>query len=473
MIKIKLFPGVLVLLALISGNCIFSQNPQWEYLNFPYSFNDARIVSYEDTIEDVVYLGGQFYPNEMEGNNSEASVVSRFDGSEFEVIGEFSNRINSIVEFQGEIYVCGSFSGMNDTLDIDKLARYNGTNWEPVGGNLFNGQIYSICSDSQYLYAGGSFTEIDGEPVSGIARYNGENWESLPAGGFDEGSWIIKMLVYNNELVVGGDLSLEGELLDFGLLVNRNNQWQILDQENLVGSTTVREMIVWGSALYVVGNYFDNDEYLHPTLLKWDGEEFSAPWSTFYDISNQISGGSTPACLIGTTEYLYAGGRMEYIGDKEINQLAVYNDEEWCGMYTDGLQSPIYGMFSFRDTLYAYQHLNPFSSTLYPSGLYKWLGGSEFELCVSTLHMDNVENTHHELKIHPNPVKDNLNLQFGRSASGVIRIYNLQGKQILQQVKIHDQDQIRFNVETLDSGAYIIWFIDIDGFIDKTILIKS
>jgi hypothetical protein len=77
-------------------------------------------------------------------------------------------------------------------VSAKNLARWDGTTWSDVGGGVTGGADAAIHAlavlDEGYgpaLFAGGRFTSAGGAAVSNVARWNGTNWSPVGAG-FDD-----------------------------------------------------------------------------------------------------------------------------------------------------------------------------------------------------------------------------------------------------------------------------------------------
>ncbi len=428
----------------------------WEQVEFPYIFSneyEPNLFGIEDTLADVAYVFGKVYAqNPFTEGGTYDRLLAKFDGNEFTTIATVQSGITDAVIFHDELYVCGFFWQINGDEELHDFAKFENEVWVSIGE--FDNIVYSVVADEEYIYAAGSFTTIDGEPMDRIARYDGESWEPLPAGGFQEGTWVHDLIFYQDELYACGRLVLDdGQDEEYAIRVMREGEWVELD-DTYTEPSVIRSLEVWQDHLYMAGDFFFlQDNPLHSSLIRWDGAEISAPYPWFRDVNNNVSYGSLPNFLESTSSRLYAGGSMEFIGEQVVNQLASYDGSDWCAMYTFNQQRPIFGMFTFRDTLYARLVQNPFSNTLYPSGLFKWVGGDDYENCapLKTTEIDNGD-----LAVFPNPTVDFLYLKNEATTIQSVRLYAANGVLIDEIRNINAGSTHTIDMRALAIGLYFL-----------------
>ena len=90
---------------------------------------------------------------------------------------------------------------------------------------------------------------------------------------------------------------------------------------------------------------------------------------------------------------------------------------------------------------------------------------------VTTLSLETVNNPLN-LKLYPNPVVDNLNINFGNAYNTVdIQIYSMIG-QLVKTYKINNSIEFRINMSDLATGTYVIR-INADGNTNSSLIIKK
>jgi hypothetical protein len=114
-----------------------------------------------------------------------------------------------------ELYAGGSFTAAGGVL-ASYIARWNGSTWSPLPGTSLNGYVRAMTvfddGSGPALYVGGGFTTAGGAPADGVARWNGTDWSPLGSGVaialtqavFDDGSGG------GPDLYLGGNFSSAG-----------------------------------------------------------------------------------------------------------------------------------------------------------------------------------------------------------------------------------------------------------------------
>jgi hypothetical protein len=76
------------------------------------------------------------------------------------------------------------------------------------------------------------------------------------------------------------------------------------------------------------------------------------------------------------------------------------------------------------------------------------------------------------LNIFPNPVKTNVNIELPETGNYEIYIYDLTGKQLLQN-KVEDDYQVQINMSNYKTGVYIMAIVDRTGKKAKTVKLQK
>lgn len=176
-----------------------------------------------------LYAGGAF---DTAGVTA-AKAIATWNGSRWAAVnnGMPSGYVTCLARDSADnVYAGGTFVTAGSTAAV-KIAKWNGSYWAAVGGGFSTAAtIYprALAYDpaSDYLYAGGSFNTAGGVACLNIARWNGRQWEPL-GGGVNDVVWALKVLS-NGWLLAAGYFSIaNGDNLsdDGAIMVNSAALW--------------------------------------------------------------------------------------------------------------------------------------------------------------------------------------------------------------------------------------------------------
>ncbi len=157
----------------------------------------------------VLYAGGGF----TTAGSTTVNMVAAWNGSNWASV---SNGISFGTvwclehDSSNNVYAGGYFSTAGSTA-AHCIAMWNGNYWSGVGGGFGPAPVaslYALAYDraNGYLYAGGSFETAGGVACKNIARWNGRQWEPL-GGGVSHRVWALRVLS-NGWLLAAGLFSL-------------------------------------------------------------------------------------------------------------------------------------------------------------------------------------------------------------------------------------------------------------------------
>jgi len=144
-----------------------------------------------------------------------------------------SNNVIDLAVWDGQLVAGGAFHGMQGNYDLDYLARWDGSTWSSFsasGNDEIDGMVKAIAVFQGELYIGGSFWTIGGKPVEKMARWDGVEWQ--PVG---EEVWSaliygygpISFAVYNGALFVGGGFRLGAPWWTDGIMRWDGASWSV------------------------------------------------------------------------------------------------------------------------------------------------------------------------------------------------------------------------------------------------------
>lgn len=232
----------------------------WDSLNGWQSITPNGAVDYKifamTTYNGNLYIGGQF----VTINNVPVNRIAKWNGSSWSnVSGGVNGGIEEIfcmAVYHGQLYVGGDFgyAGTNN-LPAYNIARWNGTQWDSVGGGL-NAPPLSLVVDTvrDVLYAGGFFTGAGHGTAMGVAQWNDTVWSAVghPT---DTLSNTRCMTMFNGDLYAGGGsrtTTAQGDTLNYIYHFDGTNWRGVSGGANY----PVLTMTTYNGNLYVGGQFW-------------------------------------------------------------------------------------------------------------------------------------------------------------------------------------------------------------------------
>jgi len=166
-----------------------------------------------------LYVAGRF----DSAGGATVSQIAKWDGSTWSDVGGgiTGTQVLGMGVYNGDLYVTGNFTDAGG-VPARGVAKWDGFNWSAVGsgfaGNLYDAIAYDDGS-GEALYVVGTFTaSLAGTPMSKIARFNGTTWEAV-GGGLDAGN-AFGLGVWNDgageSLYVGGSFDFANGIACMG-----------------------------------------------------------------------------------------------------------------------------------------------------------------------------------------------------------------------------------------------------------------
>ncbi|MEM9381921.1 MAG: hypothetical protein AAGB93_18340, partial [Planctomycetota bacterium] len=173
---------------------------------------------FDDGTGPALYAGGFF----LEAGGQHTWGIARWDGASWSPVGdEIVGSVSTLcVHDDGsgpKLYAGGTFSSAPwAPANFERLARFDGASWEPVGGPVtgpYGTKVNSLCvfddGSGPALFVGGLFWDVDGLPANHVARWDGLTWSDLGPGvdGRVDAMAVAPSPSGGRALFVGGDFS--------------------------------------------------------------------------------------------------------------------------------------------------------------------------------------------------------------------------------------------------------------------------
>ncbi|MBL7786502.1 MAG: T9SS type A sorting domain-containing protein [Chitinophagales bacterium] len=196
--------------------------------------------------------------------------------------------VNCIAGYNGNIVIGGSFSDESD-CDFERVAMWNGSEWEDLGGGIpsispgTDKSVYILTEFNGDLYAGGCFHNWDSS-LAGLAKFNGTAWhrvsDSLYAG-CTRAYWREEDTLYFGGIfthLLSDTTSEEGRVMK----IDKNGGMHYIpfpamyspDLSNVVGK--VYCIAKYHDEIYIGGDFLSYDNPNIRNIARWDGSQWQA-----------------------------------------------------------------------------------------------------------------------------------------------------------------------------------------------------
>lgn len=230
----------------------------------------------------------------------------------------------------GNLYVGGTFTSAGGVAATARIAMWDGTNWNSVGGGIATGQVYEMAYDSVHncIYVGGSFTNHGDANGDRITRYDVATgtWSSLDTGAND--------IVYAVHMGADGQLYAGGAFTSIGAGGSPHiARWNGVTW-GAVGEGTDNDVesfaVGLDGILYVGGSFtkvFNRGDVIGlqgtSLIAKWNG----TAWAS-------LAGGAVGTAIwslqVTSNGVLHAGGNFTSIGGITVpDSAAFWNGWTW------------------------------------------------------------------------------------------------------------------------------------------------
>jgi hypothetical protein len=264
----------------------------------------------------------------------------------------------------GDIYIGGTFTGVNSVANTGYLAKWDGSGWEAVGTPAFvgpsgNPYIKDIMFDANGdLYVAGYFLNAGGvanaDYFAKCSDPSGTPTWSALGSGIDAAVNTIT-IDGDGTIYIGGAFTTAGGDTDCNKIAyydTTTSNWKPLSTGLNAG---VQSLAVSPNDDIYVGGSFTDAAY--PYICYWDGSSFN-PVGTAGDINNEVY-----KIGFGLAGLLNIGGSFTNAGgNADADYLARFNGNQWSNIGT-GLNGAIRSM------------IFPESGGLYIAGLFSEVAG--------------------------------------------------------------------------------------------------
>lgn len=317
----------------------------WSSVGVGLSGSNDRSVEAMEIFDDgsgsgpALFVGGRFSGAGAVTLNN----IGKWDGTTWSklkngVFGGTSPKVRSLGVYKApgdaaaKLYVGGNFT-LASSVNTPYIARWDGVNWTGVGGGMGSTVLAFAVYDAglgegPVLYAGGGFLTAGGVSAKQIARWNGTNWAPV-GGGMDGSVWCLTVFDDGSgdgpALYAGGGFDIAGTVTANHIARWDGVSWSGLGdglQSSVSAITEFDDGSGGGRALYIGGTFGSSpggDSY----LAKWQSCTADCNSDGLYDWSQIENGTLIDANGNGIPDCCEFGGKclpcFDLTGDGEVD----------------------------------------------------------------------------------------------------------------------------------------------------------
>lgn len=436
---------------------LFSDSAAQSFLPFPGFEGSVKAIALSSNGE--IYAGGYF----TEANGVQVDRVAKWNGSAWEALGDAFNGPVFDIELAGDDLFIGGEVPFAGGPHPQYIAQWDGSTWQDLGGGLVGystegTRVNALAHDGTYLYAAGRFSRAGEIEVNNIARWNGTQWDSLGGGVsgrfvFDSASDEIYALAHDGQdLYVGGQFTGAGGLSVGGVAKWNGTSWEALEAG--VDGTVYALAIGPGGKVYAGGSFIKagDQEVNHVTM--WNG----ASWEP---LGAGIEGVQVNALGVSGSGAVFVGGAFSEAGGIPAENVARWKEGQWEGL--DG------GLSGSPDVI------TVGAENVYIGGFFTAAGAipaSNFAVWHDPTITDLVDEDAGYLggctieRVYPHPTRSLINVHVRTPHAGVLNasLYDMLGRRLNGHTKRIVRGVGNFSMDMSDlSGGWYLLLLDVAG----------
>ncbi len=254
---------------------------------------------------------------------------------------------NIVVAPNGDIYVCGTFTGMGGVANTSRIAVYRNGVWVPLATGLNDACYAMVRAPDGIIYVGGEFLNAGGDAnADRLAQWSGSAFTNI--GGAADGRVRALAIGLDGTLIAGGDFTNLGGVVVSYISYFSSPSWQDFTATSTNGPVYAIAVAPNGD-IYIGGNFDTVNSITVNNLARWDG-------SAWHACAAGVTGWVN-ALAFGPDGMLYIGGSFTDAGN---------NICRWTGSALETLGIGVSDVVT---------HLNWVDDLLFVSGTFLTAGG--------------------------------------------------------------------------------------------------
>lgn len=323
----------------------------------------ARSSPYVHTLAfsgSTLYAGGDF----TTAGGMDAINIARWNGSSWSALGsglsgytENGPEVYSLAVCGNDLVAAGAFSDSGG-ITVANIAKWNGSAWSGLGDGIWRdnsdfpsdvAEVFALAVTGTNLVAGGYFNSAGEVRADSIAKWNGSEWSAFGEGIFGWPNYsydggVHALALCGNDLYLGGFFTTCGKVVADSIVKWDGNGWSALgsglsSEDPDSPHPWVNALAVDGTNLYVAGYFAKAAGVAVNNIAKWNGTAWSALGSGIANLDPTSYYEVLALAVSGTN--LYAGGTFTHAGGLPVTSLAKWDGNVWAAVGSD-LSDPVF-----------------------------------------------------------------------------------------------------------------------------------
>lgn len=296
---------------------------------------DALVV-----YQGALIAGGLF----TTAGGTAANRIARWDGTSWSPLGTGMNADVRALAVHGDILIAGGTFTEAGGVPASRVAQWNGSSWSPLDAGVegswllgLDTYVSALASYDGALYAGGNFVTAGTASANCIARWNGTQWAPVGLGLDPKDDLLVveDLTVYQNALIAGGRFSVTDieSATTFNIARWNGAEWSALGMG--IGRTNgVSALAASGNTLFAGGNFQQAGTADANSIARWDGSSWSALGAGVAPGNDGIAPDVFVLMGVNGSEAMVAGGLFTQAGDTTASKIARWDGTRWTPLGT-------------------------------------------------------------------------------------------------------------------------------------------
>ena len=415
-----------------------------------------------DTINNILYAGGDF---DTINDTTPVGYVAKWDGTTWSSIPaidsisgafyfQYGNyyAVNAMIVYHEALYLPASVTypaGGGQYFTFYYVIEYKGDSvkWLPV----LDGEVNCFTVYNDTLYIGGDFVEPDTVAFNHVAKWDGTNWQPVGAGFLlysnPYAASVYSLGVSNGKLYAGGYFDQSGSTTHlFSIAQWSDTAWEALGRGVSTTDTTqtgqVESICSYKNNLYVGGAFAYAGDDTANYIAEWDGVNW-------HSLTKQFSSGTVLA-LQPYDNKLYAGGGAFMVPGKTQKYIGSWDGIQWDSLSSGyGVNGQVFALTVFQNNLYVGGQFDS-AGDISANSIARWTSPD------STTGIKQLTTSNNLLTISPNPFSQQTTLQFSQptSANAQLTLFDLTGREVGNYFIASDTKNLTIKRNNLPAGMY-------------------